>query len=174
MWIGGYDNWTPAEQCEWDRDLEENERLYDEREKQKESKMNKEEKTPEFHWMELALDDPLYEVSHAHAVGTHLYSFDFIPRKPMKAGARNIHFELVYPLYKKMTDIIEATKQAKTSRIKVLASSREHWDIVFVKEFPADQWTYNEMDNIVEGLAEQLSRRQNLNGGLLVQFIFIS
>ena len=127
----------------------------------------------ELHWMELALDDPLYEVSYARGAGTHLFSFDFIPRKPMKAGPRNVHFELVYPLYKRMTDIIEATKQAKTSRIKVLASSREHWDIVFAKEFPADQWTYNEMDGIVEGLAEQLTMRQNLNRGLFVRFIFI-
>ena len=23
MWIGGYDDWTPAEQREWDRDIEE-------------------------------------------------------------------------------------------------------------------------------------------------------
>ena len=143
--------WTPTKRREWDL----------------------EEKTPELHWMELALDDPLYEVSHAHAVGTHLYSFDFIPRKPMKEGPRNMHFELVYPLYKRMTEIIEATKQAKTSRIKVLASSREYWDIVFVKEFPVDQWAYNEMDDIVEGLAEQLTKRQNLNYGLLVRFIFI-
>ena len=125
----------------------------------------------EVHWMELALDDPLYEVSHARTVGTHLYSFDFIPRKPTKEGPRNMNFELVYPLYKRMTEIIEATKEA--SRIKVLASSREHFDIVFVKEFPADEWAYNQMDVIVEGLAEQLTRRQNLNYGLLVRFIFI-
>lgn len=23
MWVGGYDDWTPAEQLEWDRDLKE-------------------------------------------------------------------------------------------------------------------------------------------------------
>lgn len=40
MWIGGYDDWTPAEQREWDRDLEEYERLYDEKKKQQESKVN--------------------------------------------------------------------------------------------------------------------------------------
>ena len=40
MWIGGYDDWTPAEQREWDRDLEENERLCDEKKKQQESKVN--------------------------------------------------------------------------------------------------------------------------------------
>ena len=26
MWVGGHDDWTPAEQREWDRDLEELER----------------------------------------------------------------------------------------------------------------------------------------------------
>ena len=144
---------TPTKWREWDRDLK--------------------EKTTELHWMELALDDPLYEVSYLKASGTHLYSFDFIKREPRKAGPRNMHFELVYPLYKRMTDIIEAIKQAKTSRIKVLASSREYWNAVYVKEFPVDQWAYNEMDDIVEGLAEQLLMCQNLNRGLLVQFIFI-
>ena len=42
MWIGGYDDWTPAEQREWDRDLEEYARWHDEKEKQKESKISEE------------------------------------------------------------------------------------------------------------------------------------
>ena len=49
MWIGGYDDWTPAEQREWDRDLEEMqaEREQRERETKNEDKLS---------WMELALD----------------------------------------------------------------------------------------------------------------------
>ena len=49
MWIGGYDDWTPAEQGEWDRDLEEMqaEREQREREAKNEDKLS---------WMELALD----------------------------------------------------------------------------------------------------------------------
>lgn len=131
------------------------------------------EKSPDLHWMELALDDPLFTVSYIRASGTHLYSVDIFQNQPTKKGTRNIDFEFVYPLHCIMTDIIEAGKTTKTSRIKVLASSREHWNIVYVKEFPVDEWSYTQMDYILEGLAEQLTMRQNLNRGLLVQVIFI-
>ena len=49
MWIGEYGDWTPAEQREWDRDLEEMqaEREQRERETKNEDKLS---------WMELALD----------------------------------------------------------------------------------------------------------------------
>ena len=35
-----------------------------------------------------------------------------------------------------------------------------------------DQWSYNKMDEIMDGLAGQLTMKQNLNGGLLIQFSF--
>ena len=131
------------------------------------------ENSTDLHWMELAIDDPLFTVSYMKAAGTQLYSVDIIKRESTKKGPRNMNFEIVYPLYAMSGEVIEAGKTTKTSRIKVLASSREHWDIVYVKEFPVDEWSYTQMDYIVEGLAEQLTRRQNLNRGLLVQFIFI-
>ena len=56
MWIGGYDDWTPAEQREWDRDLEEMqaEREQREREAKNENKLS---------WMELALDYPQFKAT---------------------------------------------------------------------------------------------------------------
>ena len=53
MWIGGYDDWTPPEQREWDRDLDEMqaEREQREREAKNEDKLS---------WMELALDYPKF------------------------------------------------------------------------------------------------------------------
>ena len=170
MWIGGYSDWTPAEQREWDRDLEENERRYDEK---RASETPTTENISDSHWMELALDDPMFEVEYFRAAGTHLYSFDFIKREPKKAGPRNIDFELVYALYLATSEIIEAIKPAKSSRIKVLTSSREHFGVDYTADFPVDQWSYTQVDNIMEGLAEQLTMRQNLNRGLLVRFIFI-
>ena len=129
--------------------------------------------SPELHWMELALDDPMFQVEYFRAAGIHLYSFDFIQRKTTKEGPRNIDFELVYAMYLAACEIIEAIKPAKTSRIKVMASSREHWDVAYVEEFPVDQWSYTQVDNMIDGLAEQLTMKQNLNRGLLVRFIFI-
>ena len=34
MWIGGYDDWTPAEQREWNRDLEEMQAEREQRERE--------------------------------------------------------------------------------------------------------------------------------------------
>ena len=124
------------------------------------------------HWIELALDDPMFQVEYFRAKGTHLYSFDFIQRKTTKEGPRNIDFELVYAMYLATNEIIEAIKPAKTSRIKVLASSREHFGVDYSADFPVDQWSYSQVDNMLDGLAEQLTMRQNLNRGLLVRFVF--
>ena len=57
MWIGGYDDWTPAEQREWDRDIEEMraEREQREREAKNEDNLSR---------MELALDYPLFKATY--------------------------------------------------------------------------------------------------------------
>ena len=57
MWIGGYDDWTPAEQREWDRDLEEMQakREQREREAKNEDKLS---------WMELVLDYPKFKATY--------------------------------------------------------------------------------------------------------------
>ena len=81
-------------------------------------------------------------------------------------------FEIAYPLYHGLNDIIELTKTSKTSQIKIKASSREHQDVVYTCEFRVDQWSHNKMDEIMEGLADQLTMKQNLNGGLLMQLSF--
>ena len=44
MWVGGYDDWTPAEQREWDRDLEELEREQEEREQKEREQKEHEQK----------------------------------------------------------------------------------------------------------------------------------
>ena len=57
MWIGGYDDWTPAEQRDWDRDLEEMqaEREQREREAKNEDRLS---------WMELALHYPKFKATY--------------------------------------------------------------------------------------------------------------
>ena len=57
MWIGGYDDWTPAEQREWDRDLEE---MQAEREQRGREAKNEDKLS----WMELALDYPKFKVTY--------------------------------------------------------------------------------------------------------------
>ena len=71
-----------------------------------------------------------------------------------------------------MTDIIESAKTAKTSEIKIKVNSREHFEVVYTGDFRVDQWSYNKTDEIMEGLADQLTMKQNLNDGLLIQLTF--
>ena len=124
------------------------------------------------HWMELAIDDPLFSVSYTKVFGTLLYSVDITQNPPSKEGVRNMDFEIVYPIHQALTDIIEDTKPTKTSWIKINVNSKDHFEVVYTDEFPADQWSYKRTDEIMEGLADQLTMKQNLNGGLLVQLTF--
>ena len=100
-----------------------------------------------------------------------MYVID-ITQKPPSKGVTNMDFEIVYPLYHGLNDIIELTKPSMTSQIKTKASSREHWGVIYTYEFRVDRWSYNKMDEIMEGLADQLTMKQDLNGGLLVQLSF--
>ena len=165
MTVRTYDNCTPAEQ--WDKDLEEMGTKHDQTERAMYPK-NKEN----LHWMELALEDSLFKVSYTQIFGANLYLVSITQNPPSKEGVRNMDFEIVYPLYHGLNDIIELTKPSKTSQIKIKTSSREHWDVVYTCEFRVDQWTYNKMDEIIEGLADQLTMKQDLNGGLLIQLSF--
>ena len=135
MWIGGYDDWTPAEQREWDRDLEELEREQEERETQNEQReceaLNKEKLS----WMELALDYPSYKATYTRIGETDLYVVDLMRQPPNQQGIRNLVFEVVYPLYQGLNAIIEQRKTSKTSLITIQASSREHVGVTSTCEY---------------------------------------
>ena len=167
MWVGGYDDWTPTEQREWDRDIEE---LEAERER-RESAM-KTENENELHWLELAIDYPLFNATYTRVKGTNLYVVDLNEVSPSKDGTRNLDFEIVYPLYHRLNDIIETRKTPKTTLIKIVTSSREHFDVTYTCEFPLDQWGYNKMDELTEALTDQLIMKQDLNRGLLMSLYF--
>ena len=165
MRVGTYDAWTPAEQ--WDKDLEE---MWTKHEQTERAMYPENEEN--LHWMELAMDDPLFKVSYTQIFGANLYVIDIIQKPPSKEGVRNMDFEIVYPLYHGLNDITELTKPSMTSQIKIKASSREHWGVIYTCEFRVDRWSYNKMDEIMEGLADQLTMKQDLNGGLLMQLSF--
>lgn len=167
MWIGGCEDWKPAEQREWDRDLAE---LEAERE-QRESVM-KAENEDKLSWLEMAIDYPLFNATYTRVKGTNLYVVDLNKVSPSKEGTRNLDFQVVYPLYHGLNDIIETRKTPKTSLVKVETSSREHFDVTYTCEFTPDQWSYATMDEITEALADQLTVKQDLNRGLLMNLSF--
>ena len=145
MWIGGYDDWTPAEQREWDRDLEE---MQAEREQREREAKNEDKLIPKLE--------------------TDLYAVDLKRQTPSKQGDRNLVFEVIYPLYQGLNAILEQKKTPKTSLIKIETSSREHNKVSYTCECTPDQWSYNTMDKISEALADQLTATQNLDQGLLM------
>jgi len=83
-----------------------------------------------------------------------------------------MEFEVVYPFYMALTEVIEKKTTPRTTNIKLRASSREYWDAVFEGEFSPTQWGYQKMDEILEALADELTMKQDLNGGLLVRLWF--
>ena len=141
MWVGGYSDWTLAEQRERDRDLAE---LEVERE-QRESDM-KVENEDKLSWLEMVIDYPLFKTSYTRVNETNLYVVDLKKVSPSKKGTHNLDFEVVYPLYHGLNDIIETRKTTKTSLIKVETSSREHIGVTYTCEFSPDQWSYATMD----------------------------
>ena len=181
MWVGGYDDWTPAEQCEWDRDLEELEREHEEREKereeneqkeqkeQKEQREQREEKEPKT-WMDLAFVDPLFKATFTRVGDTNANIAELQEQTPSQLGDRNLVFEVVNPLYQGLDAILEKRKEGST--IKIQVSSRQHPNVTYTCYCTADTWSYTIMDEILEGLSDQLSMKQNLNRGLLIQLSF--
>ena len=149
MLIGGYSDWTPAEQREWGRDIAEAEREKREREAKNEDKLS---------WLELALDDPMFKVNYTKIGDTDLYVVDLKRQIPGKQGVRNLVFEVVYPLYQGLSEIIEKRKTPQTSLIKIEASSREHVEVTYSCECTPGQWSYAKMDEIFNRPAHHETR----------------
>ena len=167
MWVGGYDDWTPAEQREWDRDLA----ALEAPRKENEPKETGGDKSVTQHWMELAIDDPLFKVTCKSVWGANMYIVEIKQQSPTMVGERNMDFEVVYPFYMALTEVIEKKTTPRTTTIKLRASSREYWDAVYENEFSPSQWGYQIMDDILEGLADELTMKQDLNRGLLVRLV---
>ena len=101
MWIGGYDDWTPAEQRDWDRGLEENARWMVEKKAEEERALKAipaDSKTPK----EWARDNPLYKacVSVNGGYGSHDYTVWLNENSPVRRDVeRDRLFEVGNPIY---------------------------------------------------------------------------
>ena len=84
------------------------------------------------------MEDPLFEVSYIRLFEGNLYAVGINPKPPLKEGVRNMDFEIVYPLYSALTDIIEFAKSTQTSEIKMKVSSREYREAVYTDDFRVD------------------------------------
>ena len=80
-------------------------------------------------WLEMAIDYPLFNATYTRVNGTNLYLVDLNKVSTLKEGTCNLDFEVVYPLYHGLNDIIETRKTPKTTLIKIETSSREHFGV---------------------------------------------
>lgn len=96
MWIGGYSDWTPAEQREWDRDLEKLEVQRDQQELNETENVKKTNQqngdNQELSWLELAIDFPLFHVTYRRVGGTDMYVVDLTQFSQTQPGPRNLRF----------------------------------------------------------------------------------
>ena len=115
-------------------------------------------------WLEMAIDYPLFNATYTRVNGTNLYVVDLNKVSPLKEGTRNLDFEVVYPLYHGLNDIIETRKTPKTTLIKIETSSTEHFGVTYTCEFSPDQWSYATMDEITEALAGSVRIRIRFKG----------
>ena len=123
-------------------------------------------------WMDCAFEDPLYKATFTRLGETNAYTVQLLEHPPLHATVpRNLVFEVAYPLYQGLDAILK--KQQDLSTIKIQVSSRQHVHVRYTCYCTPATWSYHVMQEIVEGLNEQLSMKQDLNRGLLLQLSFI-
>ena len=142
---------------------------------QREGKANKDmpkHLEPNVNWMDCAFEDPLYKATFTRLGETNAYTVQLLEQTPVHSTVpRNLVFEMVTPLYQGLDAILN--KQQDLSTIKIQVSSRQHIHVRYTCYCTPTTWSYNVMHEIVEGLTEQLSMKQDLNRGLLLQLSFI-
>lgn len=169
MWIGGYSDWTPAEQREWDRDMKEYERLYDEREKQKERELNAIEADSKT-WKEWALYNPLYKAYISVGGKSSTYDVCLYENSPVRRDVeRNLLFEIGNVIYPQIDEILQRRLTKDTVQIKLQVCSRQYKTVKYTCYCTPATWSYMIMNEILEGLNEQLIPPQNLTWGLTIK-----
>ena len=123
-------------------------------------------------WRDWACDDPLYKATFTRLGATNAYAVHLIEQTPLHSTVPlKLVFEMATPLYQGLDAILN--KQQDLSTIKIQVSSRQHIHVRYTCYCTPTTWSYNVMHEIVEGLNEQLSMKQDLNRGLLLQLSFI-
>ena len=171
MWIGGYDDWTPAEQREWDRDLEEYARWHEEKKAEEERALNAipaDSKTPK----EWAIDNPLYKALTSVEGGTHNYTIHLYEQSPVRRDVdRDLLFEVGNPIYQSFS--LPRWLPKDTSQIRLQVSPMQYKDVEYICYCTPKTWSYTVMEEILHGLNDQLTPPQDLTKGLKIKLSFV-
>ena len=164
MWIGGYSDWTPAEQREWDKDLEDYE---------KEIELNiteVEPKTPrEWAWF-----NPLYKAYIIERDNPHVYNVVFSDSYSVRTDVvRDIPLEVGYAVFAEFDPILRQQLPKGTSQMKLQVNSRKYNHVEYTCYCTPATWSFTVMEEIMEGLNEQLISPIVLALGLDIQVSFV-
>ena len=172
MWIGGYDDWTPAEQREWDRDLEEYARWHDEKKAEEERALKAipaGSKTPK----EWATDNPLYKACVSeNGYRSHDYTVWLCENSPVRRDVdRDRLFEVGNPIYQAFH--LPRWLPKGTTQIRLHVSSYQHKTVEYICYCTPKTWSYTVMEEILQGLNEQLTPPQDLSKGVKIKLSFV-
>lgn len=147
MWIGGYDNWTPAER-EWDRDLEELEREQIEQKQKELKEMKACEAKSEKTWMDWAFEDPMFKATFTRVGESNAYIAELHEQTSCQLGNRNLIFEVVNPFYQGLDAILKPHLIPQTAQMRLETSSRQYVNVSYTCYCTPDTWSYTVMDEI--------------------------
>lgn len=163
MWIGTYEDWSPAEQREWDRDMEE---LENNRIMKELNAIEASSKT----WKEWAMYNPLYEaylIGQDNPLTLTVYLSKNVPVR--MDVERNRLFEMTYPMFKEVHKTLQRRFPKGTTQIKLQVSSRQYEDVKYTCYCTPKTWSYTVMEEIVQALTEQLNEGQDLCPGIIIK-----
>ena len=121
-------------------------------------------------WLDLALENPMCKVSYTRYLADNIYFLQMTQQDIPPREDRNLEFEVVFPFYKCITQLLEQ-RQPKRDPIQLQLSSKEYPHVRCILSFPLQQWCYEKMDGLLSRLEQKLEMRENLNKGLLLTLI---
>lgn len=172
MWFGGYNDWSPAEQRDWDRDMEENARWFAEKKAEEERAIKAipaESMTPK----EWAQYNPLYKASvSVNGYKSNDYTVWLYENSPVRKDVeRDGLFEVGNPIYQAFR--LPRWMPKDTSQIRLQVTPIRQKTIEYVCYCTPKTWFYTVMEEILHGLNEQLTSPQDLTQGLKIKLSFI-
>ena len=164
MWIGGYNDWTPAEQREWDKDLEDY---------KKEIELNieyTEPRTPR----ERACFDLLYSAYVHEGDKPHVYDIVFSDNYPVQWEVeRDIPLEVGVAVYFEFDPIFRRQLSKDVSQIKLQVNSRKYPHVEYTCYCTPATWLFTVMEEIIKGLNEQKAPLKALTLGFVIRVSFV-
>ena len=127
-------------------------------------------------WKEWALYNPLYK-AYLTAGGNPLtYKVSLYENSPVRCDVeRNMLFEVGNPMYTEVNKTLrQRLPKGITTQIKLQVCSKQYKTVEYTCYCTSETWSYTIMNEILEGLNEQLIPPQDLTQGLIIKPSFVN